>query len=301
MITFLEIGSLFRRALREWHNHNASHRAAALAFYSLVSLAPVAMIAIAMAGLVFGEGRAQSALLERTRALAGDETARAIRALIATPGGAASRISATLIGLATLLFGATAVFADLQESLNTIWKAAPKGGLGALDTIKNRFLSFLLVVGIGIFLIASLGASAALAAMTGNLGSRPVLPAYLWPLYHGVSSFLAVTLLFAIIYKLLPDVHIQWNDVWIGAGVTSLLFTAGKAMISWFLASSYMRPVYGRAGSIVVFLIWIYFSAQMFFLGAEFTHVYAETFGSRIIPARDGSLHVDEAVSKNEA
>src|SRR6266478_1891537 len=190
MIGFPEIGSLFRSALREWHKHNASHRAAALAFYSLVSLAPVAMIAIAMAGLVFGKGEAQGALLERVRALAGDETARAIRALIGAPGEAASRISATLIGLATLLIGATAAFADLQESLNAIWKATPKGGRGALGTIKNRFLSFLMVLGIGLFLTASLGASAALATMTRTLGYRPVLPAYLWPLYHGVISFL---------------------------------------------------------------------------------------------------------------
>jgi membrane protein len=301
VIGILEIGSLFRSALREWHKHNSSHRAAALAFYSLVSLAPVVMIAIAMAGLVFGNGEAQSALLERIRALAGEETVRAIRALIGNPGEARSRISATLIGIVTLLIGATAAFADLQESLNTIWKAAPTGGRSVLSAIKNHFLSFLMVLGVGLFLIASLGASAALAAMTRTLGYRPVLPPYLWPLYHGVSAFLAVTLLFALIYKLLPEVRIRWSDVWIGAGVTSLLFTAGKALIGWFLASSLMRPIYGRAGSIVAFLIWIYFSAQIFFLGAEFTHVYAETFGSRIIPSRGVSPRFNEVVSKSQA
>lgn len=299
-MNFKTIGILLRDTLRDWHKDNASHRAAALAFYSLFSLAPVVMIVIAMAGFVIGREATQSAIIERIRGVAGDETATAIRAMIGDSKEAAPLITATVIGLITLLVGATAVFADLQGSLNAIWKATPKAGRRLQGILRKRFLSFLMVLGIGFFLIASFGVSAALSALTRILGYRPALPGYLWPFFHGAMSFVAFTLLFALVYKLLPDAKVNWSDVWIGATVTSLLFTAGKWLIGLYLGSNLLGHIYGRAGSLVAFLIWIYFLAQMFFLGAEFTHVYAEEFGSRIVPSRDAAPPREEARAETE-
>jgi membrane protein len=276
------IRSLLRDTFREWRRDNTSQMAAALAFYSLFSLAPVTIVATAIAGFVFGQEAAQRGILERIRSVAGDEVARAVGGLVAGRGGAAPRITATIFGVAAFLVGATAVFADLQGSLNTIWQAQPKSG-GVLGILRKRFLPFLMVVGIGLFLAASFGVSAALSALTRILGYRPSLPLYLAP--HGAISFVTITFLFAMVYKLLPDAKILWSDVWIGALVTAFLFTIGKSLIGYYLGSDLIRPVGGRAGSLIAFLIWIYFSAQIFFLGAEFTHVYASELGSRTVPA----------------
>ncbi len=279
------IRSLLRDTFREWRRDNTSQMAAALAFYSLFSLAPVTIVATAIAGLIFGQEAAQSGILERIRSVAGNEVAGAIRGLsglIGGGGGDAPRITATLFGIAAFLAGSTAVFVDLQGSLNVIWQAHPKPGGGVLSIVKKRFLPFLMVVGIGLFLTASFAVSAALSALTKYLGYRPALPLYLSP--HGAISFVTITILFAMIYKLLPDAKILWSDVWIGALVTAFLFTIGKSLIGYYLGSSLVRPVNGRAGSLIAFLIWIYFSAQIFFLGAEFTHVYASKLGSRTVP-----------------
>ena len=286
------LGRILRDTLRQWNKDNASHMAAALAFYSLFSLTPVVMIAIAMTGLVLGHEAVQRDVIQRIRILGGSEMAEAVRLLIGTPRETGSRITATIVGAITLLIGATAVFADLQGSLNTIWKVIPKPNSGVMDIVRNRFLSFLMVLGIGLFLMASFGVSALITAWTSILGYGPALPAFVLQWAHGAVSFLAVTVLFALIYKLLPDVTILWSDVWIGALVTSSLFTIGKVVIQFFLARTLAGPASGKVGSLVAFLLWLYYSAQVFFLGAEFTHVYAKEVGSRILtpPSLDAPL-----------
>jgi membrane protein len=205
-----------------------------------------------------------------------------------------SNIAATLIGIVTLLLGATGVFVQLQDALNTIWEVAPKPGRGVLGMVKDRLLSFTMLLGIGFLLLVSLAVSAGLAALSSFLGD--LLPGLfeVAKVLDFVISLGVITLLFAMIYKFLPDVKIRWGDVWVGAAVTSLLFTVGKFLIGLYLGYSSAASVYGAAGSLAVLLIWIYYTAQIVLLGAEFTQVYAKRYGSRIVPGADAVFTSDE-------
>ena len=254
---------------------------AALAFFSLFSMAPVVLIAVAMASFIFGERATQNQVIERIRSIAGNEPALALRAILAAPTGA-PRISATVFGVVTLLLGATAVFGELRGSLNTIWGVSPQPSPGAWGVIKKRLLPFLMVLGVGLLLIVSLGARYEYIVIAKALGVRTSMPTILSSLLQVFFTFFSMTLLFAMIYKFLPNVRIMWSDVWTGAAVTSFLFMLGRWLIEIYLRSSLVRPVYGRAGSVIAFLIWIFLSAQIFFFGAEFTYVYAEEVGSRM-------------------
>lgn len=278
------IGSLVATTLSEWRKDKAEHLAAALAFYSVFSLAPALIIGIAVAGFVFGQEAAQGETVAQIRGVAGDAAAEMILVLVGGPQRLTSRITATVIGIAMLLLGATAMFAELQESLNTIWKAPPKPGRGVMGVVKDRILSFLMVLGIGLFLLASLSISTVLTVLTKLLGHPPPLPGYLSPLFHFATALVATTLLLAVMYKVLPDVKILWSDVWLGAAVTALLFTIGKSLIGSYLGNLMLGSVYDKASSLLVFLLWIFYSAQILFLGAEFTRAYAEKYGSRIPP-----------------
>ena len=191
---------------------------------------------------------------------------------------------ATGVALVTLLFGASGVFAQLQEALNIIWGVEAKPGLGIIQTLKARFISFVTILGTGFLLLVSLVLSAGLAAMGNTLDVLLPAPEAILQAINFLVSFMVITLLFAMIYRVLPDVAIQWNDVWVGAGITSLLFTIGKFLIGVYLGKSEVGLAYGAAGSLIVVLLWVYYASQIFLLGAEFTAVYAASHGSRLQP-----------------
>lgn len=280
-----KIWELIKATFSEWSADKASRLAAALAYYTIFSLAPLLIIVIAVAGFVFGEQAARGEVVNQIEGLVGSQGAEAVQTMIENAGASKSTgIVATIIGLATLIFGATGVFAQLQDALNTVWGVEAKSGGGIMGTIKNRLLSFTMVLGIGFLLLVSLAVSAALSGLSNYLNS--VMPGsdLIWQILNFVISFSVVTLLFALIFKVLPDVEIDWSDVWMGAIITALLFTIGKFLIGLYLGRSSVSSTYGAAGSLVVLLLWIYYSAQILLLGAEFTQVYANSYGSHIRP-----------------
>ncbi len=276
------IWKLLSATYMKWSEDHAQGLGAALAFYTVFSLAPLLLIVIAIAGLVFGQEAAEGQIIGQIQGLVGEESAKAIQGILENVRKPATGVIATALAIITLLFGATGVFAQLQESLNTIWGVENKAGLGILQVLRNRFLSFMTVLGSGFLLLASLVLSAGLAAIGHKLEYLLPGPEPLIQVINFLVSFGVITVLFAMIYKMLPDVSIQWSDVWIGAGMTSLLFTIGKFLIGLYLGKSDVGVVYGAAGSLIVILLWVYYAAQIFLLGAEFTAVYANSHGSRL-------------------
>jgi membrane protein len=263
-----------------------------LAYYTIFSLAPLLVIVIAIAGLVGGRDAVQGAAMTQVEGLVGAQGREFVQSMVATAGEQKSTgIIASVIGIVTLLFGALGAFGELQGSLNTIWEVKPKPAQGLMDTIKRyvltRFFSFTVVLGVGFLLLASLVISAALSAFNEYMGSVLPFPPVILTLLNFVVSLGVITLLFAMIYKILPDADIAWKDVWLGALVTALLFNLGKYAIGLYLGQSNVGTTFGAAGSLAILLIWIYYSAQILFLGAEFTQVYANRFGSKIVPDED--------------
>lgn len=281
-----DIVGLLKDTFSEWQEDKASRLAAALAYYTVFSLAPLVIIAIAIAALVFGQEAAQGRIDEQIEGLLGSQGADAVQDMIKNSRKAEQGTIATLISVGILLFGASGVFGQLQDSLNTIWEVAPKPGRGIKGFIKDRFLSFSMVLGIGFLLLVSLILSAGLAGVGNYFGHlMPGLP-FLQAL-NFLLSFGIVTVLFALMFRVLPDAKIAWGDVWIGAAITSLLFTLGKYLLGLYLGNGSVGSTYGAAGSFVVLLLWVNYSAQILFFGAEFTQVYANKYGSRIVPAKN--------------
>jgi membrane protein len=280
-MTFGEISGLLKDTFSEWRADNASRLGAALAFYSLFSMAPLLIIVISIAGLVFGQEAAQGRVVAELQGLVGQDAARSIESIIENARSPASSIIAALAGILALLAGAAGVFGQLQDALNIIWEAPPRPARTVLKLIQDRFLSFTMLLGTGFLLLVSLIASAALAAMNDSLARLMAISTSVLQVVNIIVSFAVVTLMFAMIFKLLPDVQIAWADVWIGAAATALLFTIGKFLIGLYLGKSSTASTYGAAGSLVTVLLWVYYSAQILFLGAEFTQVYARRCGSR--------------------
>jgi len=276
-----ELVALSKETVTRWTEDKASTMAAALAYYALFSLAPLVLIAVAVAGLVFGKQAAEGELYSQIANAVGDATATALQGLVADMHRESGGVLATVIGLATLLFGATGVFAQLQESMNTIWKAKPRTINGILAFLRVRVLSFGMVLGIGFLLLVSLGLSTGLAALGDYLGTFLPGGAAVGHALNATVSLVVVTVLFAMIYKILPDTYVAWRDVWLGALVTSFLFTVGKFAIGFYLGKASVASSYGAAGSLVLLLVWVYYSAMILYLGAEFTHVYSLRQGSR--------------------
>ena len=293
---------LIKESVKEWKNDGALDLGASLAYYTIFSLAPMLLIATGIAGLVWGREAVQGQLVGQMRGLVGPEGAQAIQTILANAGRHGSGVLATVIGFVTILFGATGVFAQLQNALNRIWNVEPKPGGGVWGFVRNRLLSFGMVLGIGFLLLVSLVLSAAAASVDqwaeGLGGAGQMLVRVL----SFAVSFAITTFLFAMIYKFLPDVKMAWRDVWIGAVVTALLFTVGKFLIGLYIAKSTVASTYGAAGSLVILLLWTYYSAQIVFLGAEFTQVYASRYGSKIEPAENAVPVVErkEVASANE-
>jgi len=262
-------------AVKSWWADNVPRLGASLAYYTLFSLAPILVIAIAIAGLVFGEEAVRGQIVTQIDQLVGHDGAVAVQGLVE---GASRRetggIVATIIGSITFLIAATGAFLELQAALNTIWRVKPKPGVNVEAFLLDRLRSFGLVVAMGFLLLVSLAVSAALSALGAWVSrSAPGWP-LVWQVVNVLVSLSVITAVFAMVYRFLPDVKLRWRDVWMGAFVTALLFSAGKQLIGLYLGQSSTASSYGAAGSAVVLLLWVYYSAQVILLGAEFTRVY---------------------------
>ena len=281
------IWRLLKITVTQWRQDQTSLMAAALAYYTVFSLAPLLIIVIAIAGTVFGEQAAKGELVAQIQGLIGKDGAELIQTAIEN----ASQLDPsqgpipTLINITLLLSGATVIFGQLQTSLNKIWNVEPKPGNGIIDFLRQRLLSFSMVLIIAFLLLVSLVISTLLVIFGNYL--RDLIPGftYLWQALNFLISFGIVTLLFAMIFKILPDAKIAWKDVWMGAAITALLFEIGKFLLGFYLGHTSFASAYGAAGSLVIILTWVFYSAQILFLGAEFTQVYVRSYGKEIVPA----------------
>jgi len=286
------VWSLISQTFNEWMEDKAQRLGAALAYYAAFSMAPLLIIVVAVVDFVYQEdslGRVQSQIA----ILVGSNAAEALVATVRVAQSAAGGVTATVISVITLLAGATGMFAALQDAMNTIWEVTPKPRQIWADILRTRLLSFALVLAICFILLVSLIISAALAAVSAHFRTMLPLAATIWPLIDMSVSFLITTILFAAIYKILPDVDIAWRDVWIGAAATAALFAIGNLGIGMYLGRSSFSSAYGAAGSLLVLLAWVYYSSQILFLGAEFTQVYVSRYGMRLRPAR-GAMFLSE-------
>ncbi len=276
---------LFKDTLQAWQQDKAAQVAAALAYYTVFSLTPLSIVAIAIAGSIFGEDAARGEIIGQIEGLVGTSAAELIENAIENANRPDLKNIASWLSLGVLLLGASGVFFQLQEALDRVWNVAPKQGSIKL-MLKKRLFSFFAVLCMGFFVVFMLVVSAVLATLTQWESSW--LP-HLSLVWRGIDfgvSFAIVTLLFALVYKYIPDARITWRDVWMGAILTALLFTIGKSLLAMYFGSTSVGSIYGAAGSLVALLAWIYYSAQILLFGAEFTQVYARRFGSDITPSK---------------
>jgi membrane protein len=278
---------LFVQAAKDWDADDASRLAASLAFYAAISIAPLLLVVIAVAGFVFGEDAARGAISDQLGGILGNDGAPTVESMVEGAAKPRSGLLATVVGLGILLFGATGVFGELQSSMNAIWDVPPRPGAGVVDFLRRRFVSLSMVFGVAFLLMVSLVLSAALSALGSVVGWVPGAP-LLWRLMGEGISFVIVTALFAMIFKVLPDTTIRFRDVWLGAVVTTALFMLGKFGVGMYLSHADVASSYGAAGSVVVMLLWVYYSAQIFFYGAEFTQAHARSHGSMPAPKAAG-------------
>ena len=280
---------LARKSVDEFFEDSPFQLAAALSFYTVLSLSPLVLIVVAAAGLVWGEQPVRSELLNQIRELTGDAGAETVRTVLESTTISGQSIGSMILGIITLLFGATTVFAQLQSSLNQIWdvktavKTVTRRGL-LWSLIRTRLLSLTLVLAVGFLLLVSLVVSAALAAFQAYLSRAFPGGGTLWQILNFLVSLLVISVLIAMVYRVLPDVRLDWPDVWVGAVTTSLLFGVGKFLIGLYLGRASIGSSYGAAGSLVVFLVWVYYSSLIMFFGAEITFVYAQDRRNRVRP-----------------
>ncbi|GAA6624051.1 YihY/virulence factor BrkB family protein [Scytonema sp. NUACC26] len=279
-----DIWALLKETYKEWSDDKASRLAAALSYYTIFSIAPLLIIVIAIAGVVLGEEAARGAISNQLQGLIGQAGAEVIQTAIENASQPQTGTIASLISIVVLIFGATGLFSELQDSLNTIWEVQPKPGRAIKTMVRKRFASFAMVIAIGFLLLVSLVLSAVLAGIVNYFSN--LLPGidFIWQIVNFVLGFVVTTILFGLIFKVLPDVKITWNDVIIGAALTSLLFSIGRYLLGQYLGNGSFGSTYGAAGSLVVILAWVNYAAQILFFGAEFTQVYARKYGSRIVP-----------------
>lgn len=274
----------FAETYNEWRKDNAMTLGAALAFYTTFSMAPILIIVIAIFGFIFGEKSVQAEIIKRVQELIGEQGAIAVRMVIHAAYQPGHGFWATIIGIGVILFGSTSALVMLKRALNIMWGAKPNPDAPIWNIVKERLLSFVMILLIGLLLFLSLMFSLALLFLTRFFHHMLSLPPVFMQTADIVISVLLVTLLFALIYKFLPDVKIAWTDVWIGSAITAILFTLGKFLFGMYLGHSRFRSAYGAASSLAVILLWVYYSSQVFFIGAELTRVYANRYGSHVRP-----------------
>ncbi len=276
---------------------------AALSFYTIFSLAPLLIIAISVAGSIFGRRAARGEIVGQIRSLIGDEGARVVQTALKNAHLGHESGIALIISIVTLIIASTIVFVDLQESLDMVWKVKPKPGRSMIKgLLKDRIRSFTVVVGTGFLLLVSLITSAIISALNNYIAEQFfALPIYYLQISNLLVSLFIVFLLFMMIFKFLPDVDIEWRHVWVGALVTAVLFVLGKYLIGLYLGTSSLSSTYGAAGSLVILLLWVYYSTQIFFLGAEFTQVYVEKYGEGIQPSKKFMKYHDQSAAVEPA
>ncbi len=286
--------SVIKQTFKEFMEDKATRLGAALAYYTMFSIAPLLIIAIGLVGWFFGNS-ADTRIEEQVSALMGEQGAKTIQSMVdAMAQRPKSGMLAVIVGVLTLLVGAAGVFGQLQDALNTIWKVAPKPGRGWRGFVRDRFLSFAMVAGVCFLLLVSLIVSVMIAGMNHFLrGEMPGWPILLTTV-NAVVSVAVITLMFSMMYKVLPDVKMPWSDVWMGGFVTAILFTFGKWAIGAYLGRASVGSAYGAAGSLVVVILWIYYAAQIFLMGAEFTQVYSKRIGHRNVPDDNAVALTDE-------
>ena len=274
--------NLLKHSVMAFIDDNALSRGASIAFYTVTSIAPLLLIVIAIAGLVFGEDAARNAIQAQLGGLMGQQSDEMLQSAVksASSHGSGRGILATVIGVVTLLVTATGVFGEMQSTLNAIWQAEPRG-TSVSRLLRARAASLGLIGALGFLLIVSLAISAALAAFGDFINAYLPFGRLILIALNIVVSLLMISVLFAAIYKVLPDTPLEWHDVLVGAVATAVLFTLGKSLIGWYIGSSSAASAYGAAGALIVVLLWIYYSAQIFLFGAEFTKVYAQRRGSK--------------------
>jgi membrane protein len=275
-----------KETFSQWSEDEASRLAASLALYTLLSIAPLLVIAIAVAGLAFGDEAARGQIGHQIATVVGPQAGQSIESLVANAKTPSSGIISSVVGIVVGLFGASGVFGELQSSLNRIWEVKPKPGRGIKGVLRDRFWSFSMVMGVAFLLLVSLVVSAALASVSGFFKGLIQLP-FLWEAGNVLVNLAVTSLLFALIFKLVPDVKIAWRDVWIGGVVTAILFSIGRVALAWYVGRSATVSPFGAAGSLVALIVWVYYSAQILFMGAEFAQVYASRYGSRIVPSEN--------------
>ncbi len=288
-----DIAALFRAAATNWIDDHAQSMGAALAFYTIFSIAPLLLIVISVAGLVFGEEAARGEIYGQLQGMLGTTGARAVQGLLESARRPGDSVPAAVFGVGLLFVAATSVFAELQDALDRIWRAPQRPrSLGLWGLVRARLLSFGMILGIGFLLIVSLAFSAAMTAL--SRWARPDSPG--WETFSGASelgaNLLLLVAVFAMIYKTMPRASVAWRDVWVGAAVTSVLFLIGKALIGLYIGQSGITTAFGAAASLIVVLLWVYYSAQIFLFGAEFTWVYAQRYGSRRAPPQSSETHI---------
>jgi membrane protein len=289
---FQDLKYLVIQSFKEWSEDKASRLAASLAYYTIFSIPPLLIIILAITGQIFDD--AQARITAEINGFIGETGGEAVVAILDNASRPEGTIIATIVSVVVLFLGASGVFGQLQDALNTIWEVQADPNRGFLGTIKDRFFSFTMVLGTGFLLLVSLIISASLAALNEFITGIVPEAVILATIINFVVSFAIITFLFALIYKVVPDVKINWRDVWIGAAVTALLFTLGKWANIFYMERSAPASTYGAAGSLIIILLWVYYSAQILFLGAEFTQVYANRYGSRLVPER-GAIPLEEA------
>lgn len=279
----------------QWNADKAPRLGAALAYYMIFSIAPLLVIAIGIAGFVFGKEAAQGQISSQVEHLVGKQGSEAIETMVESASQPGKGTLGTILGIAMLLFGAAGLFGQLQDALNTVWEVKPKPGRGIWGFIQDRFLSVSMVLGVAFLLLVSLIASAALAAVSGLLGDFTT--GAVGQVITTAFDLVVITLLFALIFKFLPDAVIAWRDVWFGAAITASLFTLGKLLIGLYLGHAGIGSAYGAAGSLAVLLVWLYYATQIFLFGAELTKAYANQVGSRIKPKQ----HAERVTAEERA
>jgi membrane protein len=285
-IPLREVGPLLHITVRHWYTDRAPRMGAALAYYMALSLAPSLVIMLAIAGFAFSAETAQGGLISQIRQMVGPEGAKLIQTILEGAHRSEHGIAATALGLFTLFFGATAALNELRDDLNTVWQIPDdptwSHARSAYNVVKDRLLSLAIVLGAGLYLLASLALNLWVSAADRYLNPAASNPhRFLTHVTEWLVSLVAITVLFALIFKLMPNVALEWGDVTIGAIFTSLLFTAGKVLLGFYLGGAGFTDTYGAAGSLVILLVWVYYSAQVFLFGAEFTRAYTNRFGSK--------------------
>lgn len=288
-----QVGSLLKTTVVEWIDDNAARVAASLAFYTLLSMAPLVLLSIALVGTLMGHSDAQSRILGEVGSVVGPQAAGALSAVVGSAQQSDSGFMSSVIGVVVLLVGASGVFGELQYALDTIWGVKPKPGRGIIGVIKDRLFSFSMVIGVAFVLLVSLVISTGLSAAGRIVADALPGGAFLWQAINLSLSLGVITVLFAVIFKVVPDIEIRWRDVWVGAFVTAALFSAGKYVLGLYLGTSSVASSYGAAGSVVALVVWVYYSSQLVFLGAEFTQVFARRYGVEIRPSKN-AMFVDE-------